>query len=84
MEKRGFIRIDDQAKLARIDELAGKLRSLGMTVTDISPVVGQITGTVEEDKLPGIHQILAGYGARFVLEGDDVEHRLPDPRSDLQ
>jgi hypothetical protein len=84
MVKRGFIRIDDDTKLARIHELADKLRLLGMTVTNISPTVGQITGTAEEDRLPQIHQSAAAYGARFVLEDDDVDHTLPDPGSDLQ
>jgi hypothetical protein len=84
MVKRGFIRIDDDAQLGNIHELAEKLRSLGMVVTDISPVVGQITGSAEESRLPHINESAAEYGARFILEDDDVEHKLPDPGSDLQ
>jgi hypothetical protein len=84
MVKRGFIRIDDDAKLANIDQLVEQLRSLGMNVTDVSPIAGQITGSVDERILPRIHEQAAAFGGRFVLEEDDVEHTLPDPNSDIQ
>lgn len=84
MTKRGFIRVDDDAQRAKLDQLADQLRSLGMTVTDVAPIVGQITGTADESKLGSIQQHVATYGGRFILDEDDVEHRLPDPESDTQ
>lgn len=79
MRKRGYIRIVDDEQLNNIEQLASTFRSQGFDVTDVAPIVGQITGVAQEADIPRIRNSAASLGLQFVLEDDDVEHRLPGP-----
>lgn len=84
MGNRVFIRIDDDEQLQHIQRIAGELRQAGLELSDVSPVVGQITGTVETSALPGVEQTCKAMGLRLVREESDVVHRLPPEGSDLR
>jgi hypothetical protein len=83
MKKRGFIRIADDEQLNNIEQFASDFRSQGFEVTDVSPVVGQITGTVQESDIPRIRSAAISLGMQFVLEDEDVEHHLPGPDAEV-
>jgi hypothetical protein len=80
MDKRIFIRFDDDKAPEEITRIAQALTQQGLAVSDISPIVGQITGTVEAGRLASLQRLLQLSGGRLVLEDDDLEHRLPPER----
>ena len=84
MDKRVFVRIDDDDQLDRIQDIAEQLRGSGLAVSEVSPVVGQITGTIAPDRLDHVREKCRAMGVRLEPEEGDVEHRLPPPDSELQ
>lgn len=84
MPNRVFIRIEDDQQLSRIDEIAEQLRGSGLEVSDISPVVGQITGTVNDQRMEGVKRHAEALGVRCVPDEEEAVHRLPPPDAELQ
>ena len=84
MPSRVFIRIEDDQQLSRIDEIAEQLRGSGLEVSDISPVVGQITGTVNDQRMEGVKRHAEALGLRCVPDAEEAVHRLPPPDAELQ
>ncbi len=88
MRKRGYVRLTDDSQLDQIDSIVSELRSQGFEVSEDNlenaKITGQLAGEAAEEALPDIRNRAAAFGARFTSEEDDMEHRLPDPRSDLQ
>lgn len=84
MQNRVFIRIDDDQQLPRIDEIAEQLRGSGLEVSDISPIVGQITGTVNDKRMEGVRRHAEALGVRCIPDAMEVIHRLPPLTGELQ
>lgn len=84
MDQRVFVRIDGDAQLDRIEDIAEELRGSGMAVSQVSPVVGQITGTIAPGRLEQVRDKCRALGIRMEPEEGDMEHKLPPPDSELQ
>ncbi|MBQ0868423.1 hypothetical protein [Streptomyces sp. RK75] len=63
----------------RFAEVVGALRQAGLTVSREQPVVGTLSGTVAEDRLPTLEAVDG-------VESIDRDHaiRLPPPDSPIQ
>jgi len=84
MEERVFIRIDDDQQLDNTLHFADELSKAGLTVLDVSPVVGQITGMIDSDGMLRLRQLVEAMGLRLVPADTDASHLLPPEGFDLQ
>lgn len=84
MDERVFIRIDDDQQLDNTQHIADELSKAGLTVLDVSPVVGQITGMVDSIKLQYLRQRVEAMGLRLIPADADAVHPLPPEGFDLQ